>query len=383
MKQISLITLLALTVGLSTTAQTININAVLRSIADNNKSLKALKQANAANISQLEADNTLGATSVEYSPFFRKGVSGTSSSELIVSQEFKLPNVYASQRKAITLQRDVDNKAYDIALRDIMTEAQAICYDLQSAMQNATLLKQRRDATDSLLTICYKQLSHGNATIMDINRVKLDSMSLQSDLITTQTEISQARIALIRLGAGEEALKANDNVSPATNAIDIPKSAELRYADATLTQANQELKVSKQGWLPTLTVGYRRNTELHEASNGPLIGMAIPLFSNSRKIKAARMKQSAAQLAVEDATYQLNAQRQALQSEARSLELKMQTYDLSLMQQSLKTLMRAVSAGELSISEYYLEANKIYTIMQEKITVENRYNKVRSQLEAL
>lgn len=362
-------------------AQSVNIGAVMRSVANNNKQLKAMAQSNSATIMEMKADNTLGATSVEYSPFFRSGAGGIASSELIVSQEFKLPTAYATQNKSIALSKDALNKDYDLALRNILVEAQNLCYDLQTAIQTTSLIKGRIGAADSLMIICRKRILHGETTVMELNRVKIDSMTLQSELMKNQSDITQLKIALLKLGASEESLK-TDGTTPSANeaAPVIPHSAELARANAVLQQAQQETAAARSEWLPTLTLGYRRNTELHEASNGPLVGVSIPLFSNSRKIKASRLRQSAAQLEVESAQQRLDAQRQALQAEAQALQQQLAAYDTKLMDQSLKTLMRAVNAGELSIAEYYVESTKIYSILQDKLTSENRYNKVQAEL---
>ena len=363
----------------------IDINAVLQSICANNKQLRALRQSNEASIMEQHSDNTvLGATSVEYSPFFRKGTNGISSSELVVSQEFKFPSTYTAQRKATDLMQDVLNRECDLALRNIMLEAQNLCFDLQTALQSATLINDRMTATDSLLSICRKQMLRGNATIMELNRIRLDSMNIQSDIARNVGETAQLKIALQKLGASEASLNTPSSDTNIKADIAVPTSVALQLANATLKQAKQEVKLSKQSMMPTLTLGYRRNTEYREnASNGPLIGVSMPLFSNSRKTKAARLKQSAAELEVENIQYQLDTQRKAQQAEATNLKQQLDTYDTALMQQTLATPMKAVSAGELSIADYYVESTKIYSILQEKLTAENRLNKVQAELKSL
>lgn len=224
----------------------------------------------------------------------------------------------------------------------------------------------------------------GNATIMELNRIRLDSMNIQSDIARNAGETAQLKIALQKLGASEASLNTPSSDTNIKADIAVPTSAALQLANATLKQAEQEVKLSKQSMMPTLTLGYRRNTEYREnASNGPLIGVSMPLFSNSRKTKAARLKQSAAELEVENIQYQLDTQRKALQAEATNLKQQLDTYDTALMQQTLATLMKAVSAGELSIADYYVESTKIYSILQEKLTAENRLNKVQAELKSL
>lgn len=382
----SLLILFASLGTLCASAQTrgIDVNAVLQSICTNNKQLQAMRQSNEATIVEMHSDNSIfGATSVEYSPFFRKGTNGIASSELVVSQEFKMPSAYTSQRKAVNLQQDVLNREYDIALRNIMLEAQNLCFDLQTALQSATLINDRMVATDSLLSICRKQMRHGNSTIMELNRIRLDSMNIQSDIMRNAGETAQLKFALQKLGASEASLnKVPDTHN--TTTVSMPASADLQLANATLKQAKQEIKVTKQAMLPTFTLGYRRNTEYGEkASNGPLIGVSVPLFSNSRKTKAARLKQSAAELEIDNIQHQIDTQRKALKTEALNLQQQLSTYDTALMHQTLATLMKAVNAGELSIAEYYVESAKIYSTLQDKLSVENRLNKVQAEIKSL
>ena len=60
------------------------IDEVLRNIERNNKELQAsAKDAEAARM-EVQTQNNLEDPSVEYSPFYTKGISGMSSSELVV-----------------------------------------------------------------------------------------------------------------------------------------------------------------------------------------------------------------------------------------------------------------------------------------------------------
>ena len=68
-----------------------DIDPVLQEIERNNLELKALRSENRASVLDMKGENSLEAPSVEYSPFFRNGVSGVASSELVVSQEFDFP----------------------------------------------------------------------------------------------------------------------------------------------------------------------------------------------------------------------------------------------------------------------------------------------------
>ena len=62
------------------------IEAVLRSVEQNNKELQAGQYAAEAGKMEVQTQNNLEDPSVEYSPFYADGVTGMASSELVVKQ---------------------------------------------------------------------------------------------------------------------------------------------------------------------------------------------------------------------------------------------------------------------------------------------------------
>ena len=156
--------------------------------------------------------------------------------------------------------------------------------------------------------------------------------------------------------------------------------ASLKAADATARTTTQEVGISKQNWLPKLEVAYRRNTSLSEASNGFLVGGSIPLFSNRKKVKIAKAQALSAQLQLENTRLQLTAQIQSQFNEMQQLKEALNVYDVQLMENTLKMLKEAVLAGQLSIIEYYVEAEGVYRNMQAYLEVENQYQKVMATI---
>lgn len=365
--------------ALAASAQ-VNIPAVLSAIELGNPRLKALRGDQAAALAEFRAENAPGETSVEYSPFWQRGTSGLVSSELVVSQSFDFPTLYAARNKSANLRQDALSEEYRLALSEVLLEAANLCYELNTAYENKNLLLLRKQSADSLLLICEKRLKHGYATQMEHNQVRLDLMDTQSGLAENEGEIARLRLALQGMGApellGKPGPKGYSDELPAET-----RTNSLAVSEAQLRAAQQEVAVQKQGWLPQLTVGYRRNFEgTPYAHHGFLVGVSLPLFSNAKKVKAARLRQEAAHMQVEAARRELENRKLQLQSEAQHLERLLSTYDLDLMQQSLTDFRRAVEAGELSISDYYIAANRVYTTLQQRLTVNLRCQKVKAEL---
>lgn len=369
-----------------------DIEAIIASVEANNTLLKAAGSGNAATIAEIKAENTVGETSVEYSPFFRKGAGGVVSSELIVSQEFDFPTIYRARGKSVSLRQNALDHEYAVLRRDILLETQKLYYDLLTATEKRCILNERLSAADSLLSICEKRMKAGDATMLEYNKVSIDRMTVMAEAVANNGEMERIRLELERLGLTPEVLKKlriSQNCSywddiPQPTPYDLEdKGADISCAEATLQLAEQDVKISQMEWLPKLTVGYRRNTEYEESAvNGFLIGVSMPLFSNSKKVNAARMRKNAAEQQLESKRRQTENRRRLLQAEASNLRKQLAMYDVSLMRRTLTTLLHAVNAGELTIAAYYNEADNVYSKLQDRLTIENNYNKIIAELSA-
>lgn len=374
-----------ITIALLLTAGTVcsqQLNSVLQSIEANNTRLAALRSSNNATMAQLESETSIiGPTSVEYSPFFGGGASGIASSELIVSQEFEFPSLGTMRKQSNMAQQHVLDQQYQQERRDILLEAKKLCYDLTRAVKTLSILQLREHTADSLLTAYETSMQHGNATIIDVNRIKMDRMTVHTQLVQAQGDINTLQAQLQSLnggkaieGTGAMVLEREPiNLEPGT-------SCEESTARAELIASNHDIKIAEKSWLPSLTVGYRRNTEMKESTNGFLVGVSMPLFSNSGKVKAARARQQAALAQIDDAVAQEHSRQQALITEAKQLQASIDAYDLPLMNQTLALINKAIAAGALTIPEYYIQADRIYSAMQELIDLENKYNRAASDL---
>ena len=354
------------------------LNDILASVEANNAQLRAVREANAATMAEVKAENGLGETSIEYTPFYRNGISGTASSELIVSQEFDFPTVNACRRKSQSLQSNVLDKQYLLVRRDVLLEVKKTYYDLQSTYQKDALLCNRLSLADSLLSVFTKRMEHGDATIIDVNRIKMDRMTVLREKMDNDGEVKQQMLKLQRLNGGialpEVRLVVQNIILPPVNTASQMSSEEL-LADAELSLQSQNVALSKQEWMPKLTLGYRRNTELKEASHGVLVGVSVPLFSTSGKVKAAEKRRMVAVQNLENARVDTDSRQRMLMAEAENLYQQLMTFDTELMTENVRILHHSVLSGALSVIDYYNESDRVYRAMAERIDIENRYMK--------
>lgn len=366
------------------TAQNDWLATILTEIETNNTQLKSLRQSGQATVAEAQAANVLGETSVEYTPFFQKGADGIASSELVVSQEFDFPTLYSARRKQALAKENVCQSEYEAQRNAILLEAMMLCHDLVAAEHQSTLLGMRMAAADSLVSICERRMRLGTATIMEQNRVRTERMQIATECARNQGQVDAIVVRLKSLGMTELPVMPRNGIDAKAACERLMHRADVAQAQASLAESEQDVKVAQQEWLPRLSVGYRRNTELREyALNGVLVGVSMPLFSNGKKVRAARQRQEAMALQLADAESKAYWRAAELKTRYEDLTRQIATFDEPLMEQSLSTLLRAVSAGQMSVAEYYTEADRIYAMMQTKADMENEQRKIIIELNTL
>lgn len=364
-----------------------DINAVLKSVEQNNMELKALLKGNEAADIENKSQNTLEDLSIEYSPFFQSETSGIASSELVITQGFDFPTLYGARKKAGQLQRNVLDMQYQTARRDILVNAKKLCLDIINYNKQKQLLQERRKNADELLAMFELKFKNGEATSLELNKIKLDRMNLETELVQADTKHANAMQQLQALNGGQpiEVNMTEYPQAPADDEVTMYEKAvatdwTVRTAQASVLAAEQDVKVNKQSWIPKFEIGYRRNTEGDNASNGFLIGGSIPLFSSKNKVKIAKARQTEA--VMQHANARINAENSArtMINQMKQLKASADAYDVPLMRQTLKLLRTAVENGEISVTEYYVEADNIYKNMITYMNIERQYQDALTEI---
>lgn len=364
-----------------------DINAVLKSVEQNNMELKALLKGNEAADIENKSQNTLEDLSIEYSPFFQSETSGIASSELVITQGFDFPTLYGARKKAGQLQRNVLDMQYQTARRDILVNAKKLCLDIINYNKQKQLLQERRKNADELLAMFKLKFKNGDATSLELNKIKLDRMNLETELVQADTKHANAMQQLQALNGGLpiEVNMTEYPQAPADDEVTMYEKAvatdwTVRTAQASVLAAEQDVKVNKQSWIPKFEIGYRRNTEGDNASNGFLIGGSIPLFSSKNKVKIAKARQTEA--VMQHANARINAENSArtMITQMKQLKASADAYDVPLMRQTLKLLRTAVENGEISVTEYYVEADNIYKNMITYMDIERQYQDALTEI---
>ena len=351
-----LISLSLLTLWASSLVAQSEVEAVLSSIEQRNLGLQSLRCEQQASQHDLKAENQLSGPSVEYSPFYAEGTTGVAESELVVSEEFDFPTLYASRSRQTQLERQSGDQQYRAARSQLLLQAELLCYEVIHTNEVIAMLRQRLSASDSLVLLYEKRMEAGDANILELNKVKLDRMEVVTQSSETENERTTLLSQLQALNDGEPVTILATQYPEQYPAIDFPTflseamsaHPDILTAQADVRAAAHQVSVARQEWLPSLSVGYRRNTSGAEAVNGFLVGASFPLLGNAQRVKAAKQRQLSAELQLQDAQQTARIELETRYNQWLSLQRVLAHCDVGMMHETIALLGKALQHGEIS-----------------------------------
>ena len=344
------------------------LDDLLHSVVANNPALRVSREEMRAAGYELEEGNTLDATSVEYSPFFRSGAGGVASSELIVSQEFDFPTLYAGRGKSIKLGKESLEKEYGMKVAECLSEVTGLYLNLVYLDKKGKTLSSRLASLRKMEELAGKRLEERDATALDLNRVKLQRMQIETELAALDAEQTSVENELTLLNGNlwvevEREYPAWALPEGGVKAM-VAGDAAVARSEAEVALANQEESLARQSWLPKLTVGYRRNTETDEALNGFVVGASFPLFSAGKRVKSAKARKAAARIAAEAEAARAEKEMENAFKELDMARRSLQTFDLPLIAETRRLLDISLEARQITLADYLAET----TVLDEQLT---------------
>ena len=399
--------ILILAVALALTAEghaQEGMEAILQQIARNNKALQANTQLIASQKLESKATNNLANPTLSYSHLWDSDDKNITVGELVISQSFDFPSLYATRNRVSRLKSTALDAQSAAVRQQVLLQAQQLCLDIVLLHQQQQLLDERLKNAEELAQMYAERLKTGDANALETNKINLELLNVRTESRTNATTLQNKLKELTALNGnlplvpgrpqpepampGPEALGLTDYTPTPLPADFTPVLNELLAADPALqalqhesAAARKQVSVSKQGWLPQLELGYRRNTETRHPLNGIVVGFSFPLFENRHQVKMAKSQALNLDYQKEDALLQASSALWQLYDEARSLRQSIDEYnDTFARQRDLSLLRKALEGGEISMIEYFVEVSVVYQSKANLLLLENQYQKVMAQM---
>ena len=366
-----------------------SIEQVLKNIETNNKELQANAQLITSQKLESKTDNNLPDPTLSYAHLWGAKDKNETIGELVVSQSFDFPSLYATRNKLNRLKAGAYDSQADVFRQDKLLQAKEVCLDIIMLRQQKQILEERLRNAEVLAEMYAKRLQTGDANALETNKINLELLNVKTEASLNETALRNKLQELNTLN-GNIPVVFEENSYPS---VIFPSDyqmlkTEVLAADPTLqalasesAAARQQIGVNKQGWLPKLELGYRRNTESGTPFNGLVVGFSFPIFENKSKVKIAKAQSMNTDFLKESAMLQAESQVAQLYREAQTLRSSMDEYEKTFQaQQDLDMLKQALTGGQISMIEYFVEVSVVYQSKQNYLQLENQYQKAMAKI---
>ena len=341
-------------------AQVPSPDTLMKKVLENNRTLKVARESYQVAILEAGTGNTPPDPEVEFGYLFGKPSDIGNRLDFSVSQQVDFPTVYIHKsrlRKIRTTQAELE---YVISRQEVLLQAQQLwIVRLYLNQQEQLMLKRLRQA-ETINDHFRKKLDSGEESSLTYSQSNLQLAALQSEYEQVVSEIRGNQLSLNEISGGLE-IDIKDTIFPAPIEI-VPDSLLMAYLNSPAMQLHHrelQFKEEQKGLtvgqnLPKISAGYYSESVLDQQFKGFQVGVTVPLWENSNRIKQAKSEVILAEADAERYSYlqrkeimQMLDQLESLKSRAHKLEEALGTGN------SMELLILALNTGEISLSEYF------------------------------
>ena len=366
------------------------IDAVLDSVARNNKTLKARQGYWEAQKLLYRTGNTPYDPTVSYD--FMRGspqdVAGNQT-DITVTQAFDFPSVYG--RKAAVADEHDRQADFGIstARQEILLDAKLVCLELVYRNRLQAQLAERVAKTETYRDDFREKLEKGFGNVLDVNKASLQLIELNRQQRENAAAIKRLNEQLAALNGGKT-IAFTDTVYPAEEPV--PEFglliAEMENRDTARLYLQQQavvsgkqVEVARALALPRFEVGYHYQAILGQTFSGVRLGMSIPLWEKRNRVRQRKAEQLAAEVRVDEHRVAHHAEMRQLHTTHLNTSTTLDEYRSVLDgMQGVALLDKALALGEMTTIEYFLETGYFYQAMDNYLEVEMDYHRALAEL---
>ncbi len=295
-----------------------------------------------------------------------------------VSQTLVFPTVYGRYRKVgnarweeAVLQRDLD----EVTVRRTVT---AIFYHILVLREQERLLLQADSLYAGFLNMAGLRLEAGESNAMEkaTAEIQREQFAVQRNQLQNEIDITALQLQLmlntqIRYEPQAESLKATVHELPAIPDVRLHPAA--KYAEQRIGTAKAELKLEKSRLLPSITLGYYRQSlrdirpQWFDIAE---VGVGIPVFMRAQK---AQIRASTTQLAISENEYaretaQLTTEYRQMQAQYRTQLAIVDRYEQKQLPNAgriVETAAQQFAAGEIDYLGWVMLTNQAIQVQRD------------------
>lgn len=365
------------------------IDSVIASVLKNNKTIQADMQYWESRKLQYKTGLSPENPQVEYDYLIGSPSNAGSQTEITASQSFDFPSAYI-KRKQLSNQQVSQAEQHLISKRQtVLMEAKSVCIELVYRNKLLKELLQRKINGEVLLKNFETKLDKGDGNILDVNKARLQMISINNEYQENISSINQLNDQLFALNGGLP-IEFFDTVYFEIPQIPSFESLEAQYEAADpyrniLEQekliAQKEVELSRALSYPKFEAGYHYQGILGQKYNGFHTGITIPLWENRNKVNTQKSKLLYADLELREHKNEHYYEIKQLYEKYGNLKISVNEYQNAFLNlNSIYLLNKSLSSGHISAIEYFMEMNYYATALNTYLKIEREYYQTIAEL---
>ncbi len=335
-------------------------DSLMKTIREHNRTLRTAWETYQVAMLQAGTGNTPPDPEVELGYLYGSPTEFGNRVDFSVTQRVDFPTAYIYRsrlRKIRTSQAELD---YIIVRQEVMLQAKQLWIEHIYLNQRKNLLEKRLFQANTINEHFKQKLESGEVSHLAYSQSNLQLASIRSEFDQVLMEIRNTELTWTDISGGID-VEIRDTIFPLPIKI-FPDSVlnvyqnsphMLRYTQE-LQSKEEEKKLAVSETLPRLKAGYYSESVLDAKFKGFQVGITVPLWENSNRIKQAKSEITFAQ---QDAQRFTNLQQREVKQNLEQLEsLRTRTRVLEEALgtgRSLELLVLSLENGEISMSEYF------------------------------
>ena len=307
--------------------------------------------------------------------------------DLSVSQSFAFPTVYTSRAKLSETEIEKASQILASVKLEMLLEAKKLWIEKVYLNKQQILLSERMSQLDQVSSFYRLQFENGEISKLSLNKALLlrATLAAEMDGIQAESEVIQSKISNL---TGNHPVKIMDTayypISMYLQDSVIRESLKDPLFQAFLSEVdrlNMQKKLTRATGMPKIMTGYYSENMSDLSLRGLQLGITIPLWENANKIKHADGEILTAKMEAEkfrsSEVARITQQYSRFLTHLKQVETLSEALDMA---NDPALLSLAVEAGEISMIEYFYEAELYYRVFHDFLLAEKELHLVEAEL---
>lgn len=372
---------------ISSAAQTSTFDTLINLIADRSPAMAADRARMQAQIDSERAANVPSNPEIEFEHLWN-GNGGENRWSAGISQEIDWPGSYGARSamiSAMAAAMETQNEASRLAT---LTAAASTVTDIIAANKEVAILAEINETMTLLQEKIMKAWNNGETTILDVNKIKIETLRSATRLETAQNNLRTLLAELSTLCGGEAVEIPSDLDFPTFSLLTfadyenaLHQSPQWRGISLSKEVAQKNIALSKSERLPSFNIGYNHAYEEGTHFNGLSVGMTLPVWSRKHSISASQNEALAAEFDAIALSSELTTKLHADYTGAVALGSQLKAFATAVEGTNNMALLRkAYEGGELSLLTYLQEVNYFLEARLDYLSIRKEYTRLLAAL---